>query len=164
MKAEPDTRLEKGKDVAFSIDHFEACKVTPWDGVRNPEAKTIMKDKMRLNDKVLFYHSNTKIPGVAGLAKVCREGYPDASAFDPAHPYFDPKSDQATPKWYLVNVEFARRLPRLVPLGLLQKLGAGDLDAEQRQQVQYLAKHHLDAIKGMALLNRGRLSVQVRLC
>ncbi|KAB8336863.1 hypothetical protein FH972_021171 [Carpinus fangiana] len=160
MKAEPDTRLEKGKDVAFSIAHFEACKITPWDGVRNPEAKTIMKEKMKIGDKVLFYHSNTKIPGIAGLAKVCKEGYPDISAFDSEHPYFDPRSDKDSPKWFLVDVEFVKRLPKLVPLGLLQKLGSNDLDGKQREQISYLSKKHLEAIKAMALLNRGRLSVQ----
>lgn len=163
MKAEPDSRLEKGKDVAFSIDHFEACKITPWDGVRNPQAKSFMKDKMQIGDKVLFYHSNTKIPGVAGLAKVCKEGYPDSSAFDPAHPYFDPKSDEANPKWYLVDVEFVSRLENLVPLGLLQQLGAGELDEKQRGQIGYLSEDHLEAIGDMALLSRGRLSVQVSL-
>ncbi len=73
MKAEPDPRMEKGHDVAFSIDHFASCKITKWDGVRNPEARTIMKDKMRYDDPVLFYHSNTKIPGVAGLARSARK-------------------------------------------------------------------------------------------
>ncbi|PWZ03791.1 DUF55-domain-containing protein, partial [Testicularia cyperi] len=165
MKAEPDSRMEKGKDVAFSVDHFAACKVTPWDGVRNPEAKTIMKEKMRLGDRVLFYHSNTKIPGVAGLAKICSaESYPDPSAFDSAHPYFDPKSDKANPKWWLVDVEFIEKLPRLVPLGLLQKLAGksqdGSLEKEQRKQVDYLSSEDLGAIAEMALLNRGRLSVQ----
>ncbi|EPQ31021.1 uncharacterized protein PFL1_01210 [Pseudozyma flocculosa PF-1] len=160
MKAEPDPRLEKGVDVAFSIDHFEACKTTPWDGVRNPEAKTIMKEKMRLDDAVLFYHSNTKIPGVAGLATVCRQGYPDASAFDPKHPYYDPKSDPAAPKWFLVDVAFQRRLPRLVPLGLLQKIAAGDLSNQEESEIEYLSADHRRAIREMALLNRGRLSVQ----
>ncbi|KAN0065876.1 hypothetical protein ACQY0O_001007 [Thecaphora frezii] len=160
VKAEPDSRLEKGVDVAFSIDHFQECKLTPWDGVRNPEAKTIMKEKMKLGHEVLFYHSNTKVPGVAGLARICKEGYPDSSAFDPKHPYYDPKSDPSSPKWFLVDVEFVRRLPNLVPLGLLQKIAADDLAAEQREQVAYLDSDHRNAIRSMALLNRGRLSVQ----
>lgn len=167
MKAEPDTRLERGIDVAFSIDHFATCKITKWDGVRNPEARTIMKEKMRHNDPVLFYHSNTKIPGVAGLAKICsKQSYPDPSAFDPHHPYYDPKSNPDEPKWWLVDVEFVQKLERLVPLGLLQKLagkGASDgkaLSEKERKDVGYLSDAELRAISAMALLNRGRLSVQ----
>lgn len=166
MKAEPDTRLEKGHDVAFSVDHFAACKITKWDGVRNPEAKTIMKEKMRFDDKVLFYHSNTKIPGVAGLARICsKESYPDPSAFDTKHPYYDPKSNPEEPKWYLVDVEYVEKLDRLVPLGLLQKLGGKGSDGkaltkDERADVAYLSDTQLRAISEMALLNRGRLSVQ----
>lgn len=163
MKAEPDTRLEKSIDVAFSIDHFASCKITKWDGVRNPEAKTIMKERMKYNDPVLFYHSNTKIPGVAGLARICsKESYPDSSAFDPKHPYYDPKSDPETPKWFLVDVEFVEKLERLVPLGLLQKLAGkqGKLSKEERENVGYLTDEQVGAIAEMALLNRGRLSVQ----
>lgn len=166
MKAEPDTRLERGQDVAFSIDHFAACKVTKWDGVRNPEARTIMKEKMRFGDRVLFYHSNTKIPGVAGLARVCsKQSYPDPSAFDTKHPYYDAKSDPEQPKWWLVDVEFVEKLGRMVPLGLLQKIAgkAADgkgLSREERENVGYLTDAQLQAIKDMALLNRGRLSVQ----
>ncbi|KAJ9479495.1 EVE domain-containing protein [Pseudozyma hubeiensis] len=166
MKAEPDTRLERGHDVAFSIDHLSACKTTKWDGVRNPEARTIMKDKMRFGDRVLFYHSNTKIPGVAGLARISsQKSYPDPSAFDSKHPYFDAKSDPEQPKWWLVDVEFVERLPRLVPLGLLQKLAGKGADGKalsevERKEVGYLTDEQLQAIRGMALLNRGRLSVQ----
>lgn len=164
MKAEPDTRMEKGKDVAFSIDHLIACRTTPWDGVRNPEARTIMKDRMRQGDDVLFYHSNTKIPGVAGLARISSaQSYPDPSAFDPAHPYYDAKSDKASPKWWLVDVDFVRKFDRLVPLALLQKLGGKTdqkLSADERKDVAYLDESALRAIGAMALLNRGRLSVQ----
>lgn len=160
MKAEPDTRLERGHDVAFSIDHLSSSRATAWDGVRNPEARTIMKEKMRFGDSVLFYHSNTKIPGVAGLARICsKQSYPDPSAFDEAHPYYDPKSDRSSPKWWLVDVEFVEKLQRLVPLGLLQKLAGGLTEAE-REEVGYLDDRSLGAIKEMALLNRGRLSVQ----
>lgn len=165
MKAEPDTRLERGHDVAFSIDHLAACKTTKWDGVRNPEARTIMKEKMRTGDDVLFYHSNTKIPGVAGLARICSQSYPDPSAFDSNHPYYDPKSDPDSPKWWLVDVEFVEKLDTLVPLGLLQKIAGKGADNKpltkaERNDVDYLSDAELEAIKGMALLNRGRLSVQ----
>ncbi|KAE8226965.1 hypothetical protein CF319_g526 [Tilletia indica] len=156
MKAEPETRLERGVDVAFSVDHFEKLKTTTWDGVRNPEAKTIMKEKMKLGDEVLFYHSNC----VAALAEVSKEGYPDHTAWDPSHPYFDPKTDKDNPKWFMVDCTFKTRLPNFVSLALLQHLASSSLTAEQKGQVSFLTSEHIDAIKGMPLLNRGRLSVQ----
>ena len=160
MKAEPDSRLEKGVDVAFSIDHFERAKdqTTSWDGVRNPEARSMMRDRMRIGDKVLFYHSNCKLPGVAGLATIVRQGYPDYTAWDPKHPYFDPKTDKESPKWYMVDVKLDRRLPNLVPLALLQHLAAAKA---AEQDLEYLDKQDIEAISKMQLLNRGRLSVQV---
>ncbi|KAK0545833.1 hypothetical protein OC846_005509 [Tilletia horrida] len=156
MKAEPEARLEKGVDVAFSVDHFEKVKTTTWDGVRNPEAKTIMKEKMKLGDEVLFYHSNC----VAGLAEVSKEGYPDHTAWDPKHPYFDPKTDQANPKWFMVNCTFKSRLSHFVPLALLQHISSASLTSDQKKDVAFLSPDHIKAIGSMALLNRGRLSVQ----
>ncbi|KAK0562193.1 hypothetical protein OC844_002823 [Tilletia horrida] len=160
MKAEPDSRMEKGVDVAFSVDHFEKIGTTTWDGVRNPEAKTIMKEKMKLKDQVLFYHSNCALPGVAALAEVTKEGYPDHTAWDPKHPYFDPKTDKDNPKWFMVDCTFRSRLPHFVPLALLQHIASGALTAEQKEQVPFLTPDHIKAFAGMALLNRGRLSVQ----
>jgi len=87
MKAEPDSRVVKGKDVKFSVSDFEAAGTTPWEGVRNHQARNIMRDSMKLGDKVLFYHSSCKVPGVTALAEVCKEAYPDHSAWDPyVHP------------------------------------------------------------------------------
>lgn len=46
----------QGHDVAFSIDHFEKCKVTSWEGVRNHEAKKILKvSSQSLNRTPCFY-------------------------------------------------------------------------------------------------------------
>lgn len=157
MKAEPDTRMVKGKDVAFSVDHFEAMGTSHWDGVRNALAKKYMKEGMKLGDKVLFYHSNTKVPGVAAFAEVVKEGYPDHTAWDPEHPYYDAKSKQDAPTWYMVDVAFRERAAHLVPLALYKAL------AERSQlpaEVSYLNQEHLEAIKAMPLINKGRLSVQ----
>ncbi|KAL9941093.1 hypothetical protein V8E36_000581 [Tilletia maclaganii] len=156
MKAEPDSRMEKGIDVAFSVDHFEKVKTTTWDGVRNPEARTIMKEKMKLGDQVLFYHSNC----VAALAEITKEGYPDHTAWDPKHPYFDPKTDPQNPKWFMVDCTFRSRLAHFVPLALLQHIASSSLTKEQKTEVAYLKDEHIKAIGSMALLNRGRLSVQ----
>ncbi|KAI8926691.1 PUA-like domain-containing protein [Entophlyctis helioformis] len=142
MKAEPDTRLVNSVDVRFSIDDLAAAGTSSWEGVRNYEARNIMRDGMRVDDLVLFYHSNCKVPGVAGIARVCRNAYVDHTAFDVSHPYYDAKSDPANPRWFMVDVEFVRKLDRLVPLKELQSLKSQP------------------ALSGMALLTRGRLSVQ----
>ncbi|CAO3683218.1 unnamed protein product [Umbelopsis vinacea] len=141
MKAEPDTRIVKDKDVKFSIDDLKAMpnSTSQWDGVRNFEARNIMRDSMKIGHQVLFYHSNCKQPGIAGIAEIVREGYIDYTAFDESHPYFDPKSDKSNPKWYMVDVKFVRKLKRLIPLKELQS--CKDLSE-------------------MMLIKRGRLSVQ----
>ncbi|KAJ3107993.1 hypothetical protein HDU97_002573 [Phlyctochytrium planicorne] len=123
MKAEPESRLVKGIEVKFSIEDLEVKRTSCWDGVRNHEAKNIMKE-MRTGDIVLFYHSNCKTPGVAGICKVVKEAYPDHTAFDETHPYYHAKSDPKKPTWFMVDVEFVRKLGRFLPLRLLQKQAA----------------------------------------
>jgi predicted RNA-binding protein with PUA-like domain len=112
MKSEPDT---------YSIDHLARDGVTPWEGVRNFQARNLLRDEIHVGDGVLFYHSSTQPPGVAGLAEVVHESYPDRTQFDPASPYFDPKSTPDTPRWFVVDVRFAERFPAVVPLAVLQK-------------------------------------------
>jgi len=92
----------------------------PWDGVRNYQARNMMRDEMKIGDLALFYHSNAKPPGVAGVARVASEPYADAKAFDPKSEYFDPKSDPASPRWILVDFEFVEEFPRLVSLDELR--------------------------------------------
>ncbi|KAL1684886.1 PUA-like domain-containing protein [Schizophyllum commune] len=154
LKAEPDSRVVKGKDVKFSVDDFEAVKTSPWEGVRNYEARNLLRE-MKVGDKVLFYHSNCKNPGMSSLAK---EAYPDYTAWDPDHPYYDPKSNKDSPKWYMPDVTFVARAAHLVPLSLLRTIAsAGSAEAAG---VPYIGKDGVDAIRGMALITRGRLSVQ----
>lgn len=144
IKAEPESRFENGVDVRFSIDDLAALKEKGdcWNGVRNYEARNILRDKMKLDDICLFYHSNCKLPGIAGLAVVTKEGYPDHTAFDPKHPYYDPKSDKSKdPKWFMVDVAFVRKLDRFISLKEMQTYKEKEL-------------------KDMPLLKRGRLSVQ----
>ncbi|EXJ65165.1 hypothetical protein A1O7_01505 [Cladophialophora yegresii CBS 114405] len=116
MKAEPDSRIEKGHDVKFSIDDL-AAKTEPeaWDGVRNPMARNHMR-AMREGDLAFFYHSNCSVPGIAGVMRIVAEHSVDESAFNPDHPYFDPKSDRANPKWEVVHVEFVKKFENLVTL------------------------------------------------
>ncbi|RPD81319.1 DUF55-domain-containing protein [Lentinus tigrinus ALCF2SS1-7] len=156
MKAEPDSRIVKGKDVKFSVDDFEAVKTTPWEGVRNAEARNLMKE-MAVGDKVLFYHSNCKNPGIAGFAEVSKEAYPDYTAWDSAHPYYDAKTDKDNPKWHMVDVTFVSRAKHFVPLSLLRTIASS---TDVPEDVSYIGEDGAQAIKGMALVTRGRLSVQ----
>ncbi|GAA5905450.1 EVE domain-containing protein [Sporobolomyces salmoneus] len=158
IKAEPETRIEKGVDVKFSIDDLETCKVSSWEGVRNHEAKKYLKSEMKVDQLCLFYASNCKVPGVTGIAKVVKEGYPDYNAWDPKHPYYDPKSKEESPTWFMVDVEFVSRLPHLVPLSLLQHLSK--LSVPPPSLDSYITPAHLSAIADSALIKRGRLSVQ----
>ncbi|CAE6396245.1 unnamed protein product [Rhizoctonia solani] len=176
MKAEPDSRIVKGKDVKFSVDDFEACVTTAWEGVRNHEAKNIMRDQMKVGDKVLFYHSNCKTPGIAAFAEasVSKEAFPDHTANDPTHPYYDAKSSSRDPNsepiWWMVELRFKSRLKHFVSLAMLRSISSvtsvddlAQLSAnseDDQNQLSYLTKDDLKALGAMPLLNRGRLSVQ----
>ena len=107
MKSEPD---------AFSIDDLAKVKVEPWNGVRNYQARNFMRDGMQVGDGILFYHSNTKVPGIVGLATVASTAYPDDTQFDPKSDYHDPKSTRENPRWMLVDVAFDRKLKQVIAL------------------------------------------------
>ncbi|MEO5701942.1 MAG: EVE domain-containing protein [Casimicrobiaceae bacterium] len=106
MKSEPDE---------FSIDDLAAAGTTPWFGVRNYQARNYMRDAMASGDRALFYHSSCPEPGVAGICEVCTAAYPDATQFEPASPYHDPKSTRVAPRWVNVDVRFVEKT-RLVTL------------------------------------------------
>ncbi len=132
--------LMKSEPGAYSIDDLERERRAEWDGIRNYQARNIMRDDMKVRDPVLFYHSNAKPPGVVGLARVASEPYPDPTQFDPDSRYFDPKSDPDAPRWILVDVEHVETFPRMVALP--------ELRADP-------------ALAGMMLLQKGsRLSIQ----
>ena len=111
MKSEPD---------AFSIDDLERDGRDMWDGIRNYQARNMMRDEMRVGDKVFFYHSNCKEPGIVGVMKVAGKPYPDPTQFDPESKYYDPKSSEEEPRWMLVDVEFVRKLSRTITLAELK--------------------------------------------
>jgi predicted RNA-binding protein with PUA-like domain len=110
MKSEPEV---------YSIDDLGRDGATTWEGVRNYKARNLMRE-MEVGDLVLFYHSNASPPGVAGIARVTREAYPDHVAWDPDHRYYDPKSTPEKPRWFMVDVEFSEKFPALVPLAVLR--------------------------------------------
>jgi predicted RNA-binding protein with PUA-like domain len=109
MKSEPDT---------FSIDDLKTRpqQTEHWDGVRNYQARNMMRDEMKLEDLVFFYHSNCDEPGIVGIAKVVKEGYADFTAFDPDDKHFDPKSNADKPTWIMVDVQFVKKLSRTISL------------------------------------------------
>jgi len=113
MKSEPDE---------CSIDDVLAApgRKTPWSGVRNYQARNFMRDRMKVGDGVLFYHSSCAEPGIAGLAEVASAPYPDATQFDPKSDYYDPKAQRDAPRWFNVDIR-ALKKTRLVPLAELRK-------------------------------------------
>ena len=117
----PKYWLMKSEPEAFSILDLEAMERSPWDGVRNYQARNYMRDEMQTGDLVLFYHSNAEPPGVVGLARVCsEESYADPSAFDPDSKYYDASSSPDEPRWMLVDVEYVDKFPRMVSLEQLR--------------------------------------------
>ncbi|QQZ28310.1 EVE domain-containing protein [Thiothrix subterranea] len=107
MKSEPDV---------FGIDDLQKVGIEPWDGVRNYQARNMLRDQMQIGDQVFFYHSNCDVPGIVGIAKIATQGYPDDTACNPEAKYFDPKSDPQNPRWYRVDVQFVRKLTRTISL------------------------------------------------
>ena len=131
--------LMKSEPHVYPWEQLVADGSTHWDGVRNYQARNIMRDDMALGDLVLFYHSNCKPPHIAGVAKVCKEGYPDFTAQDSNSKYFDPKATPDNPRWIMVDIE---------PLSNLDHVELPDLRAN-------------GDLEGMPLLQKGqRLSVQ----
>ena len=133
MKSEPD---------AFSIDDLKNMPdgTDHWDGIRNYQARNFMRDDMKKGDKVFFYHSNTKQPGIVGIMEVTREAYPDHTALDPDSDYYDPKATEEDPRWQMVDVTYVRHLDRNISLTEL--------------------KDHADQLQDFALIRRGnRLSI-----
>ena len=122
MKSEPDE---------FSIDDLrdQPGQTEHWDGVRNYQARNMMRDDMKIGDQVFFYHSNCAEPGIVGIMEVVREGYPDFLAFDPNDKHYDPKSDPDNPRWFMVDIRFMKKFKRTITLRELK----------QKQELQDLA-------------------------
>lgn len=108
--------LFKSEPDAYSIDDLAKApqRTTCWDGVRNYQARNLLRDEVRVGDRVLFYYSSADPMGIAGTMEVVKAGYPDHTAWDPGDPHYDPKSDPAAPTWYMVDVRLLQVFPRLV--------------------------------------------------
>lgn len=113
FKSEPDT---------FSLDDLarSPCQITAWEGVRNYQARNLLRDEVHLGDEAYFYHSSCKEPGIVGVIEVVRTAYPDLSALDPNSPYFDPKSTRQTPRWFAVDVKLKYHCAKIMPLSELR--------------------------------------------
>ncbi len=118
-KSAPSARqywLFKSEPEAYSIADLarEPTKTTFWDGVRNYQARNLLRDTIRLGDRVLFYHSNADPMAIVGSAQVVKTGYPDHTAFDPKDHHYDPKSDPDEPTWFMVDVRLLQVFPKPV--------------------------------------------------
>ena len=113
--------LMKSEPSVFGIDDLKRRRTEPWDGVRNYQARNMLRDEMKRGDLAFFYHSNCETPGIAGIMEISKPGYPDPTAFDHRSRYFDPKSDPANPRWYLVDVRYRRKLKRTITLEELRR-------------------------------------------
>ena len=134
MKTEPST---------FSIDDLARAprRTTCWDGVRNYQVRNMLRDQFAVGDLAFMYHSSCEQPGIVGVMKVVKRGYPDATALDPKHDHHDPASTPADPRWYMVDVRLEQRFPRVISLDELRE-------------------HELGKLHDMLILKRGnRLSI-----
>ncbi len=141
MKCEPDT---------YSIDDLKKDKRTYWDGVRNYQARNFLRDSMQVGDWVLFYHSNAEPSGVAGVAKVCKAGYPDFTAWDKKDIHYDAKSSETKPQWYMVDVAFDEKFKHFIPLDEIKTnpdlKGMLVIKRGMRLSVQPVEKAHFDVV------------------
>jgi predicted RNA-binding protein with PUA-like domain len=134
--------LMKSEPSVFSIDDLARAKdrTTRWDGVRNYQARNMLRSEIAVGDGVLFYHSSAEPPAVAGTARVVRAGYPDPTQFDPRDSHYDRDSQRDDPRWYAVDIQFDTKFTRDVTLPELRET---------------------KSLADMVLLRRGsRLSVQ----
>ena len=114
--------LMKSEPSVFSIDDLKTMpdQTEHWDGVRNYQARNMMRDQMKVGDRAFFYHSSCPVPGIVGLMEIVREGYPDHTAVDPDSKHFDEKSNPDKPRWFMVDVKYIRHTKRVIPLAELK--------------------------------------------
>ncbi|WP_146403443.1 EVE domain-containing protein [Planctomycetes bacterium CA13] len=148
--------LMKTEPTTYSIDDLaaQADKTTCWEGVRNYQARNLLRDEIQAGDRVLFYHSACKEPAVVGTAIVSKSGYPDRFQFDKKSKYFDPKSDPDNPRWYLVDITLDEKFDAPVTLAELRETASVKemvlLQKGSRLSVQPVKKKEFDAILKMA--------------
>jgi predicted RNA-binding protein with PUA-like domain len=152
---EPRYWLFKSEPSSYSYDDLETedDQTAEWDGVRNYQARNFMRDDMKVGDRVLFYHSSAKPTAVVGTARIVREAYPDATAWDPEDKHYDPKSSPGETVWTVVEIQAEERLPSPVTLAAVK----GNLKLKemllirkgQRLSIQPVTKEEYDEIVAM---------------
>jgi len=150
--AKPNHWLMKSEEDVYSIEDLRRDGTTRWDEIRNYEARNTMRDRMHPGDLVLYYHSNSNPSGVAGVARVASESYPDPTQFDRKSRYFDEKATKEEPRWWLVDVEFVEEFPRVVPLAEVKKhpkLREMVLVRRPRLSVQPVTKKEFEIVRAM---------------
>ena len=150
--------LMKSELDVYPYAQLVADGSTHWDGVRNYQARNMMRDVMKIGDLVLFYHSNCKPPHVAGVARVCKEGYPDHTSWDATSNYHDPKSTPESPRWFMVDIEPVIELPNTVPLQSVRDNPACEnmllIRRGQRLSIQPVENTDFDTILSMGGITR----------
>ncbi len=118
--------LFKTEPNEYSIDDLAAAPegVTRWDGIRNYQARNLLRDEVQIGDQILLYHSSCKPAGVAGIARVVRSSYPDPAQFDVNSPYFDAKASLENPRWFCVDIRLLEKFPCLVTLQTIKNQAA----------------------------------------
>mgnify|MGYP003541784123 CR=1 FL=1 len=119
--------LMKSEPSVYSIDDLERDGSTDWTGVRNYQVRNMFRDDFRPGDLAFFYHSSCAEPGIVGVVKVVREGYPDHTAFDSGRKYFDADGDPSDPRWFMVDVQLVRKFAHPVTLDVLRRHAGGKL-------------------------------------
>jgi predicted RNA-binding protein with PUA-like domain len=149
--------LFKTEPSTFSIDHLARApnQTTFWNGVRNYQARNLLRDQIHAGDGVIFYHSSADPPTVAGLAEVTRDGYPDATQFDPRSEYHDPDATPDQPRWFMVDIRFKEKFARPLPLSELRTISAL-ADMVLLQRGSRLSVQPVTASEWKAIVARGR--------
>ncbi|MEM7588418.1 MAG: EVE domain-containing protein [Acidobacteriota bacterium] len=146
--------LFKSEPDVYGIDDLAQDGTTYWDGVRNYQARNLMRDDMKEGDMVLYYHSRIKPMGVFGVARICRESYPDFTQFDESSKYYDPKATEDNPRWFMVDIEFVAKFDQPITLAELKADEALDgmkvTMKGQRLSVQPVEEQHFKHVCQLA--------------
>ena len=153
--------LMKCEPSAYTIDDLARDGQTCWEGVRNYQARNLMRDDMGVGDGVLFYASNADPSGVTGVAEISKAGYPDHFAWQKEHKYFDKRSTQSSPVWFMVDIRFVERFGSVVSLATLKATPTLDSMMVTRKgsrlSVQPVSRKEFDTV--VRLGRRGQQSV-----
>jgi predicted RNA-binding protein with PUA-like domain len=144
--------LFKTEPGSYSIDDLQRDRRTHWNGIRNYQARNLLRDEISVGDGILVYHSSTDPVGVAGTAEVVRDGYPDSTARDPSSDYYDPKASDDDPRWFMVDIEFRERFPTFVPLSELKAtkgLETMVVTTKSRLSVQPVTAEEYEIVTGL---------------